>query len=159
KIAEQAQKDGKSYEEVVMHVIDTISTLDNASATSFQEVASSMMRTASSAQMAGVSFETLASYVATVSATTRKSAESIGESFKTIFARFQDIKQNINVDDGVTISNVEKSLDKVGVALRKDKYHFKEFSQVVEELKPKWKEFNDLQKSDIAKSLAGKMCA
>lgn len=74
---------------------------------------------------------------------------------KTIFARFQDIKQNINVDDGVTISNVEKSLDKVGVAIRKDKYHFKEFSQVVEELKPKWQEFNDLTKADIAKSLAG----
>ncbi|NCI19871.1 phage tail tape measure protein [Clostridium botulinum] len=80
-MTEQAQKDGKSYEEVVMHVIDTISTLDNASATSFQEVATAMMRTSSSAQMAGVSFETLASYVATVSATTRKSAESIGESF------------------------------------------------------------------------------
>ncbi|HID0767941.1 TPA: phage tail tape measure protein [Clostridium botulinum] len=80
-MTEQAQKDGKSYEEVVMHVIDTISTLDNASATSFQEVATAMMRTSSSAQMAGVNFETLASYVATVSATTRKSAESIGESF------------------------------------------------------------------------------
>lgn len=154
-MTEQAQKDGKSYEEVVMHVIDTISTLDNASATSFQEVATAMMRTSSSAQMAGVNFETLASYVATVSATTRKSAESIGESFKTIFARFQDIKQNINVDDGVTISNVEKSLDKVGVALRKDQYHFKEFSQVIEELKPKWKDLNDLEKADIAKSLAG----
>ncbi|HDK7176619.1 TPA: phage tail tape measure protein [Clostridium botulinum] len=77
----KAQKEGKSYESVVMHVIDTISTLDNASATSFQEVANAMMRTSSSAQMAGVSFETLASYVATVSATTRRSSESIGESF------------------------------------------------------------------------------
>lgn len=78
---------------------------------------------------------------------------------KTIFARFQDIKQNINVDDGVTISNVEKSLNKVGIAIRKDQYHFKEFSQIIDELKPKWKDLNDLEKTDISKSLAGKMCA
>lgn len=78
---------------------------------------------------------------------------------KTIFARFQDIKQGVNVGDGGTISNVEKSLNKVGIAIRKDKTHFKEFSQIVDELKPKWKELDDLSKADISKSLAGKMCA
>lgn len=78
---------------------------------------------------------------------------------KTIFARFQDIKQNINVEDGGTISNVENSLNKVGIAIRKDKYHFKEFSQIIDELKPKWAGLNDLEKTDISKSLAGRMCA
>jgi len=49
---------------------------------------------------------------------------------KTIFARFQDIKQNIDVEDGGTISNVENSLNKVGIAIRKDKNHLKEFHKL-----------------------------
>lgn len=65
----------------MMNVIDTLSTIDNNSSTSMAEVANALTRTASSAQMAGVSFKDVASYIATVSSVTRKSADSIGESF------------------------------------------------------------------------------
>lgn len=51
----------------MMNVIDTLSTLDNNSATSMKEISTALMRTASSAQMAGVSFGELSSYIATVS--------------------------------------------------------------------------------------------
>lgn len=156
RMPEQAKKNGEDFEKYAMHIVDVLSTLDNESATSFQEIATALTRTASSAQMAGVDFDTLSQYIAVVSATSRKSAESIGESFKTIFARFQDIKQNKKVDElGEEISNVEGSFKKIGINIRKDKTHFKDFSDVLTELKSKWSSLNDLEKTDIAKSLAG----
>jgi len=62
------------------HVLDVLITLDNNYATSTNEIASAMQRSSNSAQLAGVSFEQLASYITIISATTRKSSESIGES-------------------------------------------------------------------------------
>lgn len=71
----------------VMDVVDKLTTVDNMSATSTRELGLALERTSSSAQMAGTSFTDLVSYIATVSSVSRKSASSIGESFKTIFAR------------------------------------------------------------------------
>ena len=74
------------------HVIDIFSKMDNTSATSFKEIASAIQRTAYSAQEAGVPLETLTAYITTTSEKTRRSAETIGESYKTIFSRYQNIK-------------------------------------------------------------------
>lgn len=65
-----------------MEIVDKLTTVDNNSATSTKELGQALERTAASAQMAGVNFDQLVSYVATVSSVTRKSASSIGESFK-----------------------------------------------------------------------------
>lgn len=65
----------------MMSVVDRLTVVDNNSATSTKELGSAIERTASSAQMAGVTFSDLVSYIGTVSSVTRKSAESIGESF------------------------------------------------------------------------------
>ncbi|MFA6325364.1 MAG: phage tail tape measure protein [Candidatus Paceibacterota bacterium] len=62
-------------------VIDSMVAVDNAAATSVKELAEAMQRTSNIAQMAGVPIQDLISYIGTVSSVTRKSAESIGESF------------------------------------------------------------------------------
>ena len=71
----------------MQHVIDTMSKLDNSSATSFKEISDAIMRTAFSANQAGTSFDTLSAYITTVSEKTRREASSIGEAFKTIYSR------------------------------------------------------------------------
>ena len=75
--------------EDAMSVVDRLVNLDNQYATSVAEIASAMQRSSNSAQQAGVDFNELASYITVLSSVTRKSAESIGESFKTIFANSQ----------------------------------------------------------------------
>jgi len=65
----------------LMPVLDSLIKLDNAYATSTEEISQAMQRSASAASLSGVSWQELASYITIVSATTRKSAESIGESF------------------------------------------------------------------------------
>lgn len=139
------------------HVIDVMSTLDNNSATSMKEISTAIMRTASSAQMAGVSFEDLSTYIATVSSVTRRSAETIGESFKTIFARYQDIKGGKKFDiDNDPLSNVERDLKKYAdISIRSAKGTFKDFDVVLQELGKKWENLSQVQQSAIAKALAG----
>lgn len=139
------------------HVIDVMSTLDNSSATSMKEISTAIMRSASSAQMAGVSFEDLSTYIATVSSVTRRSAETIGESFKTIFARYQDIKGGKNFDaDNDPLSNVERDLKKYAdISIRSAKGTFKDFDVVLQELGKKWENLSQVQQSAIAKALAG----
>jgi hypothetical protein len=55
-------------------VVDKLTAIDNAMATSTAELASALQRSANSAQQAGVSFDELVSYIATVSSVTRKSS-------------------------------------------------------------------------------------
>ena len=50
------------------------------------EIATALQYSSNSAQQAGVSFDELTSYVTVLSSVTRKSAESIGQSFDKIEA-------------------------------------------------------------------------
>ena len=123
----------------MQHVIDVISKLDNTSATSFKEISSAIMRTAFSAQQAGTSFDTLSSYITTVSEKTRRSAETIGESFKSVYSRYYNIKLGNIDEDGKNINDVEKAMNNVGVAIRTSKGEFKDFDIVLEEFVNKYK--------------------
>ena len=59
-----------------MNVVDTLNTLDLEFATSANELATAMQRSASVAQTAGMSFQDLASIMTVVSSTTRLSAKA-----------------------------------------------------------------------------------
>lgn len=67
--------------EDAISIVDKLVILDNNYATSVAEIASALQRSSNSARQAGVDFDELASYITVVSSVTRKSAESIGESF------------------------------------------------------------------------------
>lgn len=140
----------------LMAVIDKLSTVDNNSATSFAELSTAMQYTSSSAKNVGVSMENLISYIGTVSSVSRRSAESIGTSFRTIFSRYEAVSAGKDIDDeGEKINDVEKTLNKIGIAIRKDKEHFKDFNIVIDELRKNWLKLNDLQRSQAVGALAG----
>lgn len=140
----------------MMEVVDKISYVDNNSATSFRELATAMRYTSASAENVNVSFEQLLSYIGIVSSVSRRSAETIGQSFKTIFSRYEDVKGGKKFDpDNEPLSNVERDMNKIGIAIRKDKDTFKDFNIVLDELSVKWKTLTDVQKSTVTKALAG----
>lgn len=62
-----------------MSVVDKMSAIDVAAATSSEELAKALSKTASSAQLAGISIDEVLSYIATVSEVTRESAETINK--------------------------------------------------------------------------------
>jgi TP901 family phage tail tape measure protein len=136
--------------------IDKLVNLDNNYATSVAEIASAMQRSSNSAMIAGVSFDQLASYITIVSSTTRKSAESIGESFKTMFARMQSVKAGAQIDDmGESLNNVEKTLKTFNIALRDQADTFRPLGDVIGEVASKWSEYSNVEQSEIATAIAG----
>ena len=118
-------------------------------------MATALQYSAASAKDSGVTFEQLVSYIGIVSATTRQNAESIGQAFKTIFARMQDIKAGKIDEDGMGINNVESALARVDIKLRDSATSFRDMSSVLQELSSKWKDLNEIEQANIAKAIAG----
>lgn len=140
----------------VASIVDKLSALDSKAAVTASDLAVAMSQTASSANIGGVSMDRLLGYLATVQEVTQRSAETIGQSFKTIFARIGNIKLgNFLSDDGEDLSDVETVLKNYGIALRDTTGDFRNFSVVLDELSGKWKEFGAVDKRAIAQAFAG----
>ena len=60
-------------------------------------------------------------------------------------------------DNGENLNDVEKALNKQGIALRSAKGEWRSFEDVIDEVAKKWRDgtFNDIQKSQIATAIAG----
>lgn len=138
-----------------INVVDKLVAVDNAAATSVEELAIAMSRTANSAQMAGVSMDDLIGYIGTVSSVTRRSAETVGESFKTILSRFQNLRLGKFTEDGEVMSDVRKALANVNIEIMESETKFKDFGSVLDELNSKWDALTDTEKSSIATAMAG----
>lgn len=136
-------------------VVDRLIAVDNNSATSTRELATALRYSAATAAEAGVTLEQLISYTGVVSSVTRINAESIGQAFKTIFARMQDIKSGKIDEDGLGINNVESALSRVDVTLRDSATSFRDFGDVLEDLALKWNTLNEVEQANIGKAIAG----
>lgn len=139
----------------VEDVISKLVALDNAFATSTAEIASAMQRSSVSAQQAGVSLDELASMITVVSDVSRKAPESIGESFKTMFARYQDILAGQVDEEGQGINNVGKALERVGINIRDATGGFRDFADVLDDLYGKWQDIDEVEQANILKAMAG----
>ena len=70
-----------------------------------------MQKASASATEAGLSFEWLGAYIATVSEKTRQAPEVIGTAYNTIIARLHNIKaKGFNEEDETKINDIAKAL-------------------------------------------------
>jgi len=129
----------------VKPVLDGLIALDNNYATSVEEIAQAMQRVSNIANQAGVPLKNLAAQITVISSVTRKSAESIGESLKTIYSRMQNVKLGKSLDEeGQRISDVETVLSRLGVKLRDDVTgEFRNMNDVMEETRKIYKKLMD----------------
>lgn len=142
--------------EDVSGIVDKLTAIDLKAAVTASDLAVAMSRTANSANISGVSMDRLLGYLATVEEVTQKSAETIGESFKTIFARMGNIKLgNYMDDDGEDLSDVETVLKSFGIALRDSAGDFRNYSVVLDEVYAKWDQFSGVDKRAVANAFAG----
>jgi TP901 family phage tail tape measure protein len=82
---------------------DVITALGAATASSSSEITDGLEKFAAIAETVGLSYEYATSALATVTATTRQSADVVGTAFKTLFARIQDLELGNTLDDGTTL--------------------------------------------------------
>lgn len=139
------------------NVVDVFAKMASKTATDVEELATAMARTASIAKNAGMTFEQTTAFIATMEETTRLSAEVIGNSLKSIIARFQKLKTDPGtlLEDGVNANDVEKALKKADVALRDTEGNFRNIGDVIMELSGKWDTLDTNTQKYIATMAAG----
>lgn len=139
-----------------MHVVDAMSAVDLAAATSVEELAVALQSTANMARVNGVGFEQLLGMVGAVSEASRRSASVVGNSFKTIFSRLTNVAAGKMTDDlGEPLNDVEQVFNGLNIKLRDSSGEFRNMYDVISELANKWTKLDNVEQNWVATSVAG----
>ena len=139
-----------------MGIVDKLTGIDIKAAVSAGGLAEAMARTANSARQAGVDMDNLLGYLAAVGEVTQRDMSTVGEAFKTIFARYGNVKLGRLIDDdGDPLNDFEKALNAVGISLRNQEGQFRDFNEVIQETGRRWESLKETEKSAIATTLGG----
>ena len=137
------------------HYADVMTALGAATASSTDEISEGLNKFAAIANTVGLSYEYAASALATVTATTRQSADVVGTAFKTLFARIQDLELGKTLDDGTTLGSYSQALAKVGVQIKDTSGEMKSMDTILEEMAAKWETLGKAEQIALAQSVAG----
>ena len=161
-------KGWKLNAEDVIGVVDKLTAVDMSAAISAGDLALAMSRANNSAKLAGADMNNFIGYVTTVADVSQKSAESVGESFKTIFSRFGNVKagkfvatmeeQNAsgyNDQEFENLNDIEKVLGTVGIKLRTSTTNWRDIDSVMEEIGQKWGGWDQTTQNAVATAVAG----
>lgn len=137
------------------HFADVMTRLGADTASSSDEIAQGLEKFSAIADMIGLSFDNAAAALATVTATTRQSADVVGTAFKTIFARIQGLSLGETLDDGTNLNKYSKALDTVGINIKGQNGELKDMDSILEEMGAKWKTLSKDQQVALAQTVAG----
>lgn len=143
----------------VLGIVDKLSAVDMASATSVAGLAEGMSEVATNANLAGISMDKLLGYLAVIGETTGEGMSSVGNSLSTMFSRMGNIKLARLKDyqnNGEDLSNVETVLRGLNIELRDSNKEFRNFGIVLDETAGRWSSFDGVTQRAIASSIAGK---
>lgn len=143
--------------EDAISVIDKLTAVDAESASEAGGLALSMSRTASAANMAGVSMDKLIGWLSVVKEVTRDSDEAVGNMAKTMLSRMNQVKAGkfIDAETGESLNDMEKVLNKVDIAMRDMNGQFISSEIVLDELGKKFNEFDSVTQRAISTQLGG----
>lgn len=123
-------------------------------AVDFADIAEAMQTAAAPAEQMGVSYNSLAAIIATVGDTTQQSASVIGNAFKTIFSRFQQLKSE-GTDGEVTLNRVSSQLQELGVNVLDAGGELRNLDSVIAEVGGQWDSWSSKQQLAIAQLVGG----
>lgn len=134
---------------------DVVVALGAATASSSQEIATGLNKFAATAETVGLSYEYATSALATVTATTRQSADVVGTAFKTLFSRIQDLELGKTLDDGTTLGKYSKALDAVGVSIKDSNGELRDMDDILDDTGDKWQTLSKDQQVALAQAVGG----
>lgn len=140
-------------------VADVWAYLGDASASGANEIGIAMQKVAAVADQAGISFEWLGSYIATLSEKTRLAPEAIGTALNSILSRLQQIKQKgFNDDDVYTINDIAKalgSLEKPIALMDEATGEWRAWTDIMNDVAAQWDNLTDKEQAYIATTMGG----
>ena len=134
---------------------DVVVALGAATASSSQEIATGLNKFAATAETVGLSYEYATSALATVTATTRQSADVVGTAFKTLFSRIQDLELGKTLDDGTTLGKYSQALDAVGVSIKDSNGELRDMDRILDDTGEKWQTLSKDQQVALAQAVGG----
>ena len=137
------------------HYADVLTKLGAETASSSEEISTGLEKFAAIGDMIGLSYDNAAAALATVTATTRQSADVVGTAFKTIFARVQGLSLGETLDDGTNLNKYSKALEKVGISIYEQNGQLKDMDLILAEMGDKWDTLNKDQQVALAQTVAG----
>lgn len=123
-------------------------------AVDFADIAEAMQIAAAAANQMGVSYDSLAAIIATVGDATQQSASIIGNAYKTIFSRFQQLTTE-GTDGEVTLNSVSSKLQSLGVHVLDSSNKLKELDDVIMDVGLSWDNYTEEQQLAIAELVGG----
>ena len=168
KAAQAANESTKSMSDMLTAIWNTYNMqgvqLENAAsvaaklgaetAIEFGDIAEAMQISATAASQMGVSYNSLASIIATVGSTTRQSASVIGNAYKTIFNNFQRLK--VDGENGeVTLKAASQQLQALGIQLLDTSGQVKDLDEVIMQAGENWKNYSENEQLAIAQLVGG----
>lgn len=136
---------------------DVMTKLGAATASSTDEIAQGLEKFAAVSDTIGLSYEYATAALATVTSNTRESADVVGNAFKTIFSRMQDLDLGNTLDDGTTLGQYAQALDKVGINVLDANGNLIEMDDILDQMAAKWETLSKAQQVSLAQSVAGKL--
>ena len=134
---------------------DVMTALGAATASSTDEIAEGLEKFAAVADTVGLSYEYATAALATVTATTRQSADVVGNAFKTLFARLEGLNLGETLDDGTDLNKYSSALLAVGINIKDVNGEMKGMDQILDELGGKWNTLAKDQQIALAQTVAG----
>ena len=134
---------------------DVITALGAATASSSDEIAQGLQKFAAVADTVGLSYENATAALATITATTRQSADTVGTGLRTLFSRLQSLSLGETLEDGVNLTKYSKALATVGVNALDAQGQLRAMDDVLSDLGEKWQTLSDAQQTALAQTVGG----
>ena len=134
---------------------DVLVRLGADTASSSEEISEGLQQFASVADAVGLSYEYAASALATITATTRESANTVGTALRTLFARFQGLQLGETLEDGVDLNKYSQALEKVGVQVLDVNGDLRDMDDILTDLGSIWETLSSAQQVALAQTVAG----
>lgn len=148
-----------------MDIVDKLTQLDAKYATTAGDIATALSRTSAVAREAGLNLDQTAAALTTMIDVSQQDASSVGNAFRTILARYGNVKATAftslvgdseDVDEtNSSINDTEKVLGAIGIKIRSSSSDMRDFDDVMDELADKWVTLTDVEKNAVATALAG----
>lgn len=141
--------------ESLEHYADAMVRLGADTASSSSEISEGLQKFSSVAGTIGLSFDNAAAALATITATTRESADVVGTALKTLFSRIQGLNLGKTLDDGTDLNKYSTALHKVGIEIKDTDGQLKDMDVILDEMGSKWDTWSRDTQTALAQTVAG----